>query len=116
MDTNGEVKSRGLGLSLDDQIQDSGDFYISPEGDEIQFSGYSGWDIHPELVQHMAKQLPQAIQIKVVGFDMDDYPNDKAAIFIVEGGTGYIQQFTRHSAEKIAQDYFPQLFQNLQNE
>lgn len=111
-----QMRSRGLTSDdedpLEEQIVDSGEFESLKT--EISFSTYSGWDIHVENVQSMARKLPKDIVLRVVGFDMDDYPNDRAAILEVEGSTARILCFDRVLASEIAKKYFPKLYTQLE--
>jgi hypothetical protein len=107
-------KSRGLMEEdpLDSQILNSGDFIH--EKDKIVFSSYMGWDMHPELIEQMAKKLPRGTVLLVIGFDMDDYPTEEGGqILEIEGGTGHLIKNETHSSQIVAKYYFPQLYEDI---
>lgn len=97
---------------LMEQIVDSGDFV--KENDKIIFSSYMGWDMHAELIEDMARQLPKGTILLVLGFDMDDYPNKEGGqILEVEGGTGKRLKYQVCPSQWIAKYYFPLLYKQL---
>lgn len=97
---------------LINQIANSGDFVR--QKNHIAFSSYMGLDMHPELIEEMARQLPKGTIVLVIGFDMDDYPNPTGGqILEVEGGTGRRIQYQTYPSEWIARYHFPVLYQEL---
>jgi hypothetical protein len=110
-----DVRSRGLMEDdpLEHTIVDSGDFVALPQ--EIQFSSYSGCDIHPEVITKMFKRLPRGVTLTVVGFDMDDYPGepeDQAAVLIIKPNQS--PEISRVSSRRVAKTFFPKLYAQLE--